>query len=380
MKAAIMAGGKGTRLRPLTSNQPKPMIPIANVPCMEHVVNLLKRHGFEYMLATLQYMPEVVRDYFCDGSDWGIRMEYSIEEEPLGTAGSVKFAEDRLTERFIIVSGDVLTDADLGKAVSFHEEHGAEITLILKEVEDPSEFGIVVVDDEDGRVKRFLEKPNEGEVFSYTANTGIYVLEPDVLKHIPEGQEYDFSEDLFPMFLEEGHPMYGYVMDGYWQDIGNIGQYLAAQRAVLDDKVDGVRPPGEQLREGLYVGSRVEAKEEALEGPVVLGDSVRIAPDARVGPHSVIAANVSIGSGASVVRSTVAEGSSIWEGAELDGSLVGRSCRVGPGSRLLEGSALGDEVNVGEDATIEPGVSVYPGKHIEDEADVAEDLTDESGA
>jgi mannose-1-phosphate guanylyltransferase / phosphomannomutase len=379
MKAAIMAGGKGTRLRPLTSNQPKPMIPIANVPCMEHVVNLLKRHGFEYMLATLQFMPEVVRDYFGDGSYWGVRIEYSIEEDPLGTAGSVQFAEDRLTERFIIVSGDVLTDADLGKAVSFHEERGAEITLILKEVEDPSEFGIVVVDDEDGRVKRFLEKPDEGEVFSYTANTGIYVVEPDVLKHIPEGQEYDFSEDLFPKFLEEGHPMYGYVMDGYWQDIGNIGQYMAAQRAVLDDKVDGVRPPGEQLREGLYVGSRVEAKEEALEGPAVLGDSVRIAPGARVGPHSVIAANVSIGSGASVVRSTVAEGSSIGEGAELDGSLVGRSCRVGPGVRLLEGSALGDEVNVGEDATIEPGVSVYPGKHIEEKADVAEDLTDESG-
>jgi mannose-1-phosphate guanylyltransferase / phosphomannomutase len=381
MKAVIMAGGKGTRLRPLTSNQPKPMIPITNVPCMEHVVKLLKRHGFEDMLATLQFMPEYIRDYFGNGSGWGVEMEYSVEDDPLGTAGSVKFAQDRLRERFVVVSGDVLTDADLGKAVSFHEERGAEITLVLKEVEDPSEFGIVVVDDEDGRVRRFLEKPEEGEVFSYTANTGIYVVEPVVLEHIPEGREHDFSEDLFPEFLEEGRPMYGYVMEGYWQDIGNIGQYMDANRAVLDGKVEGVLPPGEQPREGVYVGrGEVEAEVGALEGPVVLGSGVRIAPDARVGPGSVLGPNVSVESGASVVGSIVAEGSSIGEGAELDGALVGRSCRVGSGARLLEGSALGDEVGVGEEATVEPGVSVYSGKHIESGADVAEDLADEGGA
>ena len=380
MKAVIMAGGKGTRLRPLTSNQPKPMVPITNVPCMEHVVELLKRHGFEDMLTTLQFMPEYIRDYFGDGSSWGVKIDYSVEEDPLGTAGSVKFAQDGLTERFVIVSGDVLTDADLGKAVSFHEERGAEITLVLKEVEDPSEFGIVVIDDADGHVQRFLEKPEEGEVFSYTANTGIYVVEPGVLEHIPEGREYDFSEDLFPKFLEEGRPMYGYVMEGYWQDIGNIGQYMDAQRAVLDGKVEGVLPPGEQPWSGVYVGSRVEAKVEALEGPVVLGNRVRIAHDAHVGPSSVLAPNVHVESGASVVRSIVAEGSSIGEGAKLDGTLVGRSCRVGPGARLLEGSALGDEVGVEEGATVEPGVSVYPGKHIESGADVAEDLADEGGA
>src|SRR4051812_3189359 len=180
MKAVIMAGGKGTRLRPLTSNQPKPMVPIANTPCMEHIVNLLKSHGFEDILATLEFMPEAIRGYFGDGSGWGVTIDYSVEEKPLGTAGSVKFAGDRLTGTFVVVSGDALTDVDLGEAVAFHEECGAEVTLVLKKVDDPSEFGIVVVED-DGRISGFLEKPDEEEVFSYTANTGIYVLEASVL-------------------------------------------------------------------------------------------------------------------------------------------------------------------------------------------------------
>ncbi|MDX6379863.1 MAG: hypothetical protein QOI57_887 [Rubrobacteraceae bacterium] len=374
MKAVIMAGGKGTRLRPLTSNQPKPMIPIVNTPCMEHIVRLLKRYGFDDILVTLEYMPEAIRGYFGDGAGWGVKMEYSVEEEPLGTAGSVKYVEDKLAGRFVIVSGDALTDVDLEKAVAFHEERGAEVTLVLKKVDDPSEFGIVVLED-DGRVSEFLEKPDEDEVFSYTANTGIYVLEPGVLRDIPEGQEYDFSEDLFPKLLEEGRFIYGYVMEGYWEDIGNIEQYMGAQRDVLDGKVQGVQPPGEQLREGVYVGRGVEVNEDQLEGPVVLSDSVRVAPDARIGPYSVLAPDVSIGPGASVARSTVAEGSSIGEGAELDGALVGRMCRIGARARVLEGSALGDEVRVGDGATVAPGVSVYPNKSIEDGIEVAEDLS-----
>src|ERR687886_428390 len=308
MKTVIMAGGKGTRLRPLTSNQPKPMIPIVNVPCMGHIVNLLKRQGFEDILVTLEYMPDAIRGYFGDGSEWGVKMEYSVEEEPLGTAGSVKFIEDRLTERFIVVSGDAVTDADLEKAVAFHEERGAEATLILKKVDDPSEFGIVVVE-EDGRVSDFLEKPDEDEVFSYTANTGIYVLERSVLQDVPDDQEYDFSEELFPKLLEEGRPMYGYVMEGYWEDIGNIEQYMSAQEDVLDGKVQGIRPPGEELREGVYVGRGTQVNEDQLEGPVVLGDDVRVAPGAHIGPYSVLASNISVEVGASVVRSTVAGGS-----------------------------------------------------------------------
>lgn len=373
MKAVIMAGGKGTRLRPLTSNQPKPMIPIANKPCMEHIVNLLKRHGFEDILVTVGFMPEAIQDYFGDGSDWEVNIEYSVEDEPMGTAGSVKLAEDRLSERFVVVSGDALTDADLAKAVAFHEDRGAEATLVLQEVDDPSEFGIVIVDDE-GRVERFLEKPDPEEVFSYTANTGIYVLEPSVLEDIPAGEEYDFSDDLFPKLLDADRPVYGYVTEKpYWEDIGNIGQYMDAQKAVLNGEVRGVRPPGEEVREGVYLGQGVEV-EGQLEGPVVLGDNVRVASGARVGPHSVIAPGVSISSGASVVRSTLAEDSVVGQDAELDGALVGRSCDIRAEARLLEGSAIGDNVEVGEKATVEAGVSVFPDKSVDGGATVDEDI------
>ncbi len=375
MRAVIMAGGQGTRLRPLTSDQPKPMIPVANVPCMEHIINLLKRHGFERVVVTLEYMPEVIRGHFGDGSPWGVEMEYSVEEEPLGTAGSVKYVEGKLGERFVVVSGDAMTDVDLGAVVGFHEERGSEVTLVLKKVDDPSEFGIVVLGD-DGRVQRFLEKPDEDEVFSYTANTGIYVVEPGVLDEIPSGQEYDWSKELFPKLLDEGRPVYGYVMEdpSYWEDIGNIEQYMDAQRAVLDGEVRGVKPPGEEKHEGVFVGERVEADEEALEAPVALGDGVRISPGARVGPYAILAPGVSVAAGATVVRSTIAEGAKIGEGAQLDGALVGRSCEIGAGARLGRGCALGDGVVVGEGATISAGVSVYPGEKIPDGAEVSEDV------
>ena len=341
MKAVIMAGGKGTRLRPLTSNQPKPMISIANKPCMEHIINLLEHHGLEDIVVTVEFLSEEIQNYFGDGSAWGVKLSYSVEEEPLGTAGSVKFTQDRLNERFVIVSGDALTDVDLSAVVAFHEERGAEATLVLKEVDDPSEFGIVVLED-DGRVSRFFEKPDPDEVFSNTANTGIYVLEPGILDGIPAGEEYDFAKDLFPKLLEAGRPIYGYVTDGYWEDIGNIEQYLDAQKAALDGGIRGLRIPGEKVREGVYVGRGTRIDEARIEAPVVLGEDVEVAPGARVGPHSVIAANVRIGAGASVARSTVDERTTIGEEAELDGTLIMKDCIVGPRARLLEGSALGD--------------------------------------
>src|SRR5215203_4138527 len=206
MKAVIMAGGQGTRLRPLTSDQPKPMIPIVNLPCMEHIVELLKRHGFTDIAVTLQFLPDEIRDYFGDGSDWGVNMSYSVEDAPAGTAGSVKMAEQQLGlegERLLIISGDALTDADLSRLVEFHEEKGSEATMVLKSVENPLDFGIVITE-EDGRISRFLEKPAWGQVFSDTVNTGIYLLEPSATSEIPDPEEgeYDFSKELFPKLLD----------------------------------------------------------------------------------------------------------------------------------------------------------------------------------
>ena len=378
MKAVIMAGGQGTRLRPLTSNQPKPMIPIVNVPCMEHIVGLLKRHRITDIAVTLQFMPDEIRDYFGDGSDWGVNMRYSIEDAPAGTAGSVKMAEQQLGlegERLLIISGDALTDADLSRLMEFHEEKGSEATMVLKSVENPLDFGIVITE-EDGRISRFLEKPAWGQVFSDTVNTGIYLLEASVMDEIPDPEEgeYDFSKELFPKLLDDGRPLYGYVTEDYWEDIGTLEQFASAQRDVLDGKVKGVRPPGTRLRENIYVGRRAQVDDDDLEGPVVIGENVRIDEGARISPYSVIADNVVVSAGANVERSVIAEGTYIGEGAEIVDALVGRNSYVQARARILERSALGDDVIVGEGATIAPEVKVYPHKTIESGANVTQSL------
>ena len=374
MKAVIMAGGQGTRLRPLTSDQPKPMIPIVNVPCMEHIVNLLKNHGITDVVVTLQFMPDEIRDYFGDGSLWGMNISYSVEDVPAGTAGSVKLAEEHLAgERTLVISGDALTDCDLSRILAFHDEKGSEATMVLKSVENPLDFGIVITE-EDGRISRFLEKPAWGQVFSDTVNTGIYVLEPSVLAEIPDEGEYDFSKDLFPKLLEAGRPLYGFVTQDYWEDIGTLEQYMKAQRDVLDGKIKGVRPPGTRLRENVYVGQRAQVDDEGLEGPVVIGENVRVDEGARVSPYSVISDNVVIGAGASVERSVIAEGTYVGEGAELVDALVGRHSYIQERARLLERSALGDDVIVGEGATVAPDVKIFPHKTVESGANVTQSL------
>ncbi|WP_228281241.1 sugar phosphate nucleotidyltransferase [Rubrobacter marinus] len=374
MKAVIMAGGQGTRLRPLTSNQPKPMIPIVGVPCMEHIVTLLKRHGIEEIVVTLQFMPDEIRDYFGDGSEWGVSMSYSVEDAPAGTAGSVKLAEEHLKgERVLVISGDALTDCDLGAVLAFHEERKAEATMVLKSVENPLEFGVVITEG-DGRIVRFLEKPTWGQVFSDTVNTGIYLLEPSVLEEIPAEGEYDFSKELFPRLLDAGRPLYGYVTEEYWEDIGTLEQYMKAQRDVLDGRMRGARPPGTRLRENVYVGARAQVDDEALEGPVVIGENVRVDEGARVSPYSVIGDNVVVASGASVERSVVAEGTYVGEGAEILDALVGRNSYIQERARILERSALGDDVIVGEGATIAPEVKVFPHKTVESGANVTQSL------
>src|SRR5919197_97864 len=248
MKGVVMAGGEGTRLRPLTSNQPKPMVPIVGKPCMEHILELIREHGFEDVIVTVAFLPQAIRSYFGSGESLGLTIEYSGEESPLGTAGSVRLASDRLDETFLVISGDALCDVDLSEIVRTHEEKGAAVTIGLKSVENPLEFGIVVTD-EDGRIERFLEKPSWGQVFSDTINTGIYVLEPEVLRHVPIDRPHDFSKELFPLLLEMGRPLYGYVCDGYWQDIGNLDQYRQAKTVPPPDsappKTNGPPRPGD---------------------------------------------------------------------------------------------------------------------------------------
>ncbi|MGZ8765792.1 MAG: nucleotidyltransferase family protein, partial [Acidimicrobiia bacterium] len=227
MKAVILAGGEGTRLRPLTSNQPKPMLPMANRPMLEHIVRLLKDHGFDDIVVTVAFLANQIRNYFGDGSDFGVQMRYASEDSPLGTAGSVRNAAEQLDDTFLVMSGDVLTDIDLTAFVKAHREAGAFGSIALKRVEDPVEFGIVITRP-DGSIDRFLEKPTWGQVFSDTINTGMYVLEPEVFDFIPEAEVVDFSSDVFPAILKRGKPLLGHVVEGYWEDVGTLDAYVRA--------------------------------------------------------------------------------------------------------------------------------------------------------
>ena len=374
-----MAGGEGTRLRPLTSNQPKPMVPIVGKPCMEHILELLRAHELHDVIVTLAFMPQAIRSYFGTGESLGMSIEYSVEELPLGTAGSVRLASDALDDTFLVISGDALCDVDLGALIDFHREKGAAVTIGLKSVDNPLEFGIVVTDEE-GRVERFLEKPSWGQVFSDTINTGIYVLEPEVLKHVPTDRPYDFSKELFPLLLEMGRPIYGFVLDGYWQDIGNLDQYRQANFDALDERVrleiDGIR-----LRGNVWLGEGAEIDDvEQLEGPAYIGNYCRIARDATVGPYSVLSASVTLRERARTSRAVIDSATHIGRSSLVEGAIMGRSCDVRDHVRIQEGAAIGDEVTIGSESTIMPNVRVYPYKEVETGSQVNENLIWESRA
>jgi len=367
VKAVVMAGGEGTRLRPLTSNQPKPMVPIVGKPCMEHIIDLLRRHEMDEVVVTLAFMPQAIRTYFGDGDALGVDIDYSVEEQPLGTAGSVRLAQGVLDETFLVISGDALCDVDLGSLVEAHRAKGAAVTIGLKSVDNPLEFGIVVTD-EDGRVERFLEKPSWGQVFSDTINTGIYVLEPEVLRHVPDDRPYDFSKELFPLLLEMGRPIYGHVLDGYWQDIGNLDQFRQANFDALDGHVQ-LDVPGLRLRGNVWVSEEVDIDQlEPVDGP------------AFIGPNWVLSQGVIVREGARVTRSVIDVGTYLGRSAVVEGAILGRGCDLRDHVRVHEGVAVGDQVTIGAEASIFPGVRVYPFKEIETGAQIHENIVWETRA
>jgi len=359
-----MAGGEGTRLRPLTANQPKPMLPMANAPMAEHVVHLLRRHGFEEIVVTVSFLASTIRTYFGDGSELGVHLVYATEETPLGTAGSVLNARDELDERFLVISGDVLTDVDLTALVKFHAEKGAVATLALQAVENPLEFGIVITG-ADGRVERFLEKPGWGEVFSDTINTGIYVLEPEVFDWIPSGRAVDFSGEVFPAMLAAGRPLYGYVSGGYWEDVGTLEAYLSVHADILDGKVE-MEMPGFPLRPGVWIGEGAEIHPSAkIVGPALIGDNCRIGQGVELRDHCVLGANVRVGDNAVLERCVVHDNAYLASGVSARGCVIARSCDVRQGAHLEDGVVLGEGSRVGREALVGAGVKVYPHKVIE---------------
>ena len=369
-----MAGGFGTRLRPLTMSIPKPMVPLMNMPMMEHIVNLLKKHHITSITSLLYYHPEYITSHFGDGSEFGISMNYMQAAADYGTAGSVRNASEFLNERFIVISGDVLTDFDLSAAVQFHVEKGAKATMLLTRVPNPLQYGIVMTD-ESGHVSRFLEKPSWGEVFSDTINTGIYILEPEVLDLIPYQRDFDFSKDLFPLMLKLGLPLYGYVAEGYWRDIGNLNEYQIACEDILHGKAK-VEFKGTK-RENVYVGNHTEiAQTTSLEGCVVIGDNVRI------GPHSTIINSV-IGNGVTIGANVRMNSTVLWnevhvdDGASLTDDVVCHGSTIGRNATISENVFIAELCKIGEQSQLLPNIKLWPGKQVEHGAILSRSLVQE---
>lgn len=365
MRAVLMAGGSGTRLRPLTCDLPKPMVPVLNRPIAEHILNLLKRHRITEVIATLHYLPDVMRDYFQDGSDFGVQITYAVEEDqPLGTAGCVKNIAELLDDTFLVISGDSITDFDLRAAIEFHQQHHSKATIVLTRVPNPLEFGVVITD-EDHRIRRFLEKPSSSEVFSDTVNTGTYILEPDVLDYLPPNQEADFSKDLFPLLLEKGEPMYGYIADGYWCDVGHLDAYRDAQYDGLMRKVY-LNFAYEERSPGVWVGQNTFFDSSArIEPPVLIGSNCRIGPRVQIDAGTIIGDNVTVGADADLKRPIIWNGAIVGEEAHLRACVIARGTRVDRRAHVLEGAVVGPLSTIGEEAQVSPGVRVWPSKRVE---------------
>jgi mannose-1-phosphate guanylyltransferase/phosphomannomutase len=369
MIAVVMAGGEGTRLRPLTLNRPKPMVSLVDRPVIQHTIELLKMHGITDIVITVQYLAHIIQDYYGDGSAFGVRIRYSLEEMPLGTAGSVKHAEEWLTEPFLVISGDALTDFDLTAIIDQHHASGALATVTLTRVANPLDYGVVITD-ERGRITKLLEKPSWGEVFSDTVNTGIYVIDPLVLAGIERGKATDWARDVFPRMLRKGEALYGTVAEGYWTDVGTIDEYMRACGDYLAGKVHLPRH-GINVGNGIWVEGDAEIAPDAhLHGPLYIGHGVKIKPGAMINGPAVIRDYSIIDSLAHVDRSIVWRNSYIGERAELRGAIVLRQCNIRARAMVLEGAVIGDGVQIGAGAVVQPEVKIWPSKEVDEGATV----------
>jgi mannose-1-phosphate guanylyltransferase/phosphomannomutase len=366
MKAVIMAGGFGTRIQPLTSSMPKPMIPLFNRPIMLHIVELLKKYDITDLVMLLYHQPEIIKKFFRDGSDFGVKITYVTPLQDMGTAGAVKAAEKYLDERFLVISGDLLTDFNLKKVMDFHSDNKAKATITLTSVKDPLQFGVVITDKEK-RITQFLEKPGWGEVISDTINTGIYVLEPEILSYIPEGENFDFSQDLFPRMLSNNDALFGCTAKGYWRDIGNTDSYREAHHDIFRGKVNLKidEPKQDYVGKDLRIGADVNLEAPAgMEGTVVIGDNTQILGDVRI-KDSVVGRNCTIEAGVKLSRCVIWDNAYIKKGAKITDSVICANVRVGQGAVLEEGVIVADNTSIGDESVIKADVKIWPRKVIE---------------
>lgn len=362
MKAVILAGGAGTRLQPLTTELPKPMVSLLGRPVLEHILLLLRRHQVTEAAVTLHYHPEAITGYFGDGSAWGMHLHYFYEDTPLGTAGGVKACRDFLgQEDFLVISGDCVSDFDLTDCYRLHRQRQAEATLLLHRVAEPLEYGLVRTDQE-GRVLAFVEKPGWGQVFTDQVNTGIYLLAPSVLDLVPEGEPFDFSKNLFPELLRQKRALYGQVPAGYWRDMGECGSYLQTVEDALEGRVklDMTLP---QQSTGVWSAEPVPDSVEVL-APCWIGSDVTLAPWSNIGPHTVLEPGSTVGRGCRL-RRTVVMGASVGAESQVEGAILCPHAKIGEGGFLYPGSVVGADTWLGDHATLRPQVRLWPGLHIQ---------------
>jgi mannose-1-phosphate guanylyltransferase len=335
MKGLILAGGKGTRLRPLTINTPKPVVPVANSPFLLYQIDLMRNAGIDEIILSLSYQPRKIEDLLKDGSDYGVWIRYAVEGTPLGTGGAFKNAEEHLDATTVVFNGDVLTAVDLAAVIAHHREKRAVATIVLTPVENPSAYGLVETS-ADGWIQRFIEKPGPDEVTCNTINAGIYILEPSVLKYIPRGEAYSFERGLFPTLLEQREPVMSFVLDKYWIDIGTPQKYLEVHHDILSQKFVSPRVAKSALdRATLPPGAVVDDK-SIIAQDVTIRDGVHI-------ENSVIGKNCKIDEGAHIVDSVIWSGNTIDADARIAGSLIGKGCYVGRSAKLRPGVVLGDK-------------------------------------
>lgn len=373
-KAVIMAGGFGTRLRPLSIKIPKPMVSVMNSPMMEHIVNLLKKNDIRKIVSVLYFQPDIIRNYFDDGSKFDIEMKYVMANADYGTAGAVRNAYEFLDERFIIISGDVLTDFDLTKAIEFHINKKSEATILLTRVPKPLQYGIVMTD-KDGKITRFLEKPSWGQVFSDTINTGIYILEPHVLELIPYQVEFDFSKDLFPKMLEQKMGLYGYIAEGYWKDVGNLDEYQKGQYDGIRGKI-GLEINGRKKENYILQGDARISNTAKFSGNTIIGDKSEIDEHVEI-TDCVIGKNVKIGMGVKLERVTLWDNIIIGDFSEITDSVICNDCVLGDNVTIMENVFIAESCIIGSNATILSNIKLWPNKDIEEGATLTTSLVQE---
>ena len=358
MKALILAAGYGTRLEPLTLAVPKPMVPIVNLPTMQHNIELLKKHGCTELVTNLHYYPEQIENYFGDGHAFGVNIDYSFEDELLGTAGGVKKMAKiaRVKETFIVLSSDALTSINLTRALEYHREKKALATIALARVNDVRDFG-VVLHEQNGRITGFQEKPEPAVALSDLANTGIYIFEPELLEMIPDGF-YDFGKQLFPRLVQDAAPLFGYPMVEYWNDVGGLEKYIQSNYDAMSGALS-INIPGKKVAASTWVGERESIDPGArFEGAVIIGDRCRIGRDVYI-KDAVIGDKCVIDDGASVTGSVVWSDVVVSKGVVVEGAVIGSFSHIGKESRIAAGTVIANR------AVIRPGQEVPPHSRVQ---------------